>query len=391
MKRILKMGLAVLALTALIGCVWQWRVQSQLESLLTELRDAGQPVMIADLAPHQTPLPSNNAATYLARASDQLGQLYNEIEPYADANEFRWQSGLSDDAITATEEAFTAHANALETLDQAIACSQLVWARDYTIGPTAFLDRQIELVQHFRTAARVLNCRARYLASIGKHDEAIQQYLAMLKFAKQHEAEPTLISLLANLAVRSVAMEGLNGILQTATVTHHSQIEESLRQAEDFSFITQCLISERAFGIESFRELSLPWLSLSSDWGGYLEYMKAQIALGPASPYEIPQPIAAPGGTLAALAVPAVTVARTSLYRSLTQLRCLRIINQKISRDAGVEIELPTEALVDPYTGTQLLQKQVASGWLVYSVGENMTDENGDVETGKDIGLAPPE
>ena len=88
--------------------------------------------------------------------------------------------------------------------------------------------------------------------------------------------------------------------------------------------------------------------------------------------------------------------------RSRAKTRCLRVLNavQGFEEEhPGVvpelaDLGLPAEATIDPYSGEPLRMRRLPEGWLVYSVGENLTDNGGDVTAapGKlalDVGFGP--
>ena len=82
--------------------------------------------------------------------------------------------------------------------------------------------------------------------------------------------------------------------------------------------------------------------------------------------------------------------------RIRAQARCLRVLNalqraKNATEPKLNELGLPAEAITDPYTGEPLRIKKTVNGWLIYAVGENLTDDGGDLEKMKDVGLGPTE
>jgi hypothetical protein len=51
---------------------------------------------------------------------------------------------------------------------------------------------------------------------------------------------------------------------------------------------------------------------------------------------------------------------------------------------------LPNAAIIDPFTGNDLIIKATGQGWIVYSLGTNAIDDGGSVADESDIGIAPP-
>ncbi len=101
-------------------------------------------------------------------------------------------------------------------------------------------------------------------------------------------------------------------------------------------------------------------------------------------------------GVLADLLLPAFEAAIKASRRDIALIRSLRIINalqlfaDRNGREATglAELELPKDAMIDPFSGKPLIATHTDDGWLVYSVMENGVDDGGDFEE-KDRGLRP--
>ena len=79
-KRI-AIGLGLLiGLPLLVNGVFAWQARHRLNSMVAEIKAAGDPVSIADLAPKRIP-PGANAATYI----DQIAPQFSEFEKKYDA------------------------------------------------------------------------------------------------------------------------------------------------------------------------------------------------------------------------------------------------------------------------------------------------------------------
>ena len=102
------------------------------------------------------------------------------------------------------------------------------------------------------------------------------------------------------------------------------------------------------------------------------------------------------------MAIPALKSALVCAYRNQAMIRAIRILNalQKkapINTDkipSMTELGLPDEVGIDPYNGKPMIIKKLPEGWLVYSVGDNLKDDGGQVEEkagGKplDVGFGP--
>jgi hypothetical protein len=257
----------------------------------------------------------------------------------------------------------------------------------------------MEYVGSCRNAARLLDCRARYLAAVGESDEAARTYLLGLQLARLQDREPTLVVFLVNIACRAIGIYGLNGVLQTSDLSPetHAAIEEELAKHDAMESFVHCLRTERAIGMENFRAMPKLWGMLKLDWSSYLEVMEQQIGLGAKSRFELAgvTPVRTRG--VARTIDPALESARESMNRTRATIRCLRILNQihwkgiktePIERDS---LNLPQAITIDPYNGKPLTVKHTARGWIVYSVGKDEKNDGGKLKDLSDVGVGPPE
>jgi hypothetical protein len=231
----------------------RWWSLAQLERRLTQLRENGDPVSLADLAPAPVP-PPDNAATYLARVADDAAKLYAELKPILYREDFNVREELTPDELAAADEAFQAYPQVMPALKQAANAKSYASPLNYTQSHTEFLEDHLEVVGNWRTFARVFDCRARYLAAVAKPDEAIEVYLQQLRLARLQSRELVLVGFLTNMPIRQVAIEGINNVLQTASLTPetHASIEKELAGHDSLDSFIQMLKAERVIGIESF-------------------------------------------------------------------------------------------------------------------------------------------
>ena len=365
-------------------------------SAIRSIRNAGDPVSLLDLKPKPVS-PEKNAAIYLSRIVDDAGKLYQKIHPYAHADDFSWRTGLNETQIKKIEEGFAAYPRVNEMLEMASQCTELVRPFDYTLTSTKFSESLQQQVQASREFARVGDCYARYLASIGRSDEAAKIYLRQLRLTQLQERDPLILSLLVNNACLAIAEHGLNGLLQTSTLTQetHQAIEAELQKHRPLDGLVGVLKTERAFGIDSLRGIYGNFMFLGST--NYLEILKQQIQMGGKPHFEtskIEPPIAV---GFADLIQPALNASRETANRSEANTRCLRILNAVVASGTRsetvdiVSLGLPREILMDPYSGNPLLLKLLPSGWTVYSVGKDGIDNGGQLKDLKDVGFGPPE
>lgn len=396
LKRIILTAVALVAIALLVGAVWTWRVNVRLEHAIQLVRDAGDPVSIADLEPKGV-MPDENDVTYLSRVNKDAQSLYNEIHLYAHSEDFSWRNGLSEVQREKVKAGFEAYPQVMEMIDRASKCSDHASPLDYTLSPHEFTTALIERVQDSKNFARICDCYARYQVSSGDPDGAAQTYLKSLRLDRLHDREPMVLGALVSFACRNIATNGLNGIMQISKLKPetHAAIEEELSKHTPLASFAGCLKSERAYGIDSFRGLSGRFSLIGSQWLSYLDMMNQEIQRGAKTHFESGSDGSDGYASLAQMGKVAIDAGREAANRTEATVRCLRIMNAihshpefKNSSDL-VSLQLPDQVLTDPYNGKPLAIRTTPSGWQVYSVGKDGTDSGGSLSDFKDVGIGP--
>lgn len=369
-KRILKFTVLGVVILLIVVAGWRWWSLAQLEQRLAAIRASGDPVSLADLQ-RQPVSPQDNAATYLARVSDDAHKLFAELEPILYREDFNVREKLTPEELAAVEEAFEAYPQVFTAMDQAAAAQTHVWPHDLPQPQTEFMEDYFDALDQWRTFARVLHCRAVYLAVTDRPEEAAEVYLQQLRLARLQADEPLVLAgFLVNVVVRRMAIEGLNDVLQTATLSPqmYGAIDRELAHHDSLGLFVHMLKAERAYGIESFGQFP-QWFV--SQWIEYLDVMEDLIAEGDRPAFEVTDPHPSAYGSLTALVIPSITQSRHSLNRNLTLVRGVRIVNalqaQQIE-DPTVDLAtlgLPPETLIDPFSGQRLKHEKTELGWKI--------------------------
>jgi hypothetical protein len=431
-KKILKIAAivvgALIALGLIGNAVWIHVTGSAVEQRLAGLRAEGQPLSMADLA--RKPIPSgSNAATYLRRAKDQLDAVGKEVaEPFSD------EYGGSDRLLAPKDAVkiravYAAYPQLILLLEQAADCPDYESQLDFTRSTEMIMNDLIESAQFMRKVGRALLYHAVLLASEGKHDAALQDGLTLLKLAHHFDREPTLINYLVCCAIRGVAVQQVNLVLRTGTITPASRraLDSELARLEGTELLKNAFRDERAVGLSVVRDIvfaqtyqnaldteraigisefhdSIPWGGnwLTRGMGNrevsyYLDFMSREIAAADQPFWEYSSPAVSKTHVLTDELIPAVMATRAAEARVRAQLRCLRVLNalQALPEsEQGQEpklsdLHLPREATIDPFTGNELLVKRLPVGWLVYSVGRNLKDDGGALADDSDTGVGP--
>jgi hypothetical protein len=238
----------------------------------------------------------------------------------------------------------------------------------------------------------------------------------MLRLARQYDNEPAIINFLVAVAVREITFQGLNFALQSGAVSPdvRAQLEAELAQHDNLGPLQHAMITERAYAVTNIADQAsgfarmLGWPAMN--WMlGQMDLLDRAVAASKLSPDEL-----RPNRTMTAedLKKPAplqgvaddpnighaIATAFNAEFRRLAEARAMRVLNalgeyrQRTGKDADTldQLSLPKSATIDPWTGQPLVIKKTDRGWVVYSVGQNGTDDGGRFEKMDDVGFGPP-
>lgn len=400
---------ALLAILLVANAIWVWRTGPRLEKKLAALRAEGDPLSLADLARDPIP-PEKNAAVLLRRARSDLEAINKELTDVYDSEGYE-EGRLSEAELKTIRTSLETYPKVIPLLEQAAACEDYDPQLDYTVGPAAFLAGQMDHLSHPRTVARVLRARVPLLLADGKREEAMETCLVMFRLGRHFDRQPMVVGYLVSLACRGVAVEASNLVLQAGPLPDDAReaLETELALHDGTDAYQHALKTERAYGLESIR--TMPgrniWIVGRALWNDaecyYLDMIDRHLAAAsrPYAEVVATTPATAPNKTgfrvLADLAEPAIAVGREAMERTRAAIRCLRVLNavqRRVEQGVAVpklaDLGLPAVATTDPFTGKPLHLKKTPEGWLVYSVGKDLTDDGGELGDYRDVGVGPP-
>jgi hypothetical protein len=456
LKRILKWtgivlgGLAAILLVA--NAILVWTTGTRLERQLAAIREAGDPLVLTDLARPPIP-PEKNAATYLRRAEAGVAAIHNEVGSDDFWEYFQTRDPMPAEIQKAVKAAFSAHPDVIPLLQQAAACPDYDPQLDYTVSPGEFIASELSPIQALRMDGRVLEFRVRLLVAEANYDEALRTALILFRLSRHCARNPTLVEYLVAIALQGMAIDSASLALQAGPVSkgvrealdaelavqERSAMEEYIRALQGDRVLYIDLFGQSAYREEgSGSPFGNCWLIGRWVWNRresqYLDEMQSFLALL-REPVPYRQADAIFGITdyfsslLAAwsewaewaetadeedvvrdgvrdsertmqhpfLMVAQTLQAVTSLRARIRSLRVLNALQTHVPAGSGevpklTELGLPAETIIDPFTEEPLCVKKTPHGWLVYSVGPNYRDDGGKLEGGpnSDIGVGPP-
>lgn len=412
----------IVGLLLVANAFMSWRVETRFQAKVEAIRAEGDPASIAELKPE--PIPADeNAAAHIDKLEPRLNEFSKEYAAFYNSELGKAYDELDEDE-SATAEQLAAMGTLLdkyvdleEMIAAAAAAPHYASTADFSLGFRKFLEVQLPRLTRIKDAARMADWRTEVLVAEGRRDDAVRRGIQLLQLAKLHEAEPSLISFLVSVSVRSVAIHGIHRALDAGPVSMevHEELDRELSRQDDPASIEKALRLERAISVSASVEQTSG--AAPASWVGLVGWpIKGQF-IAPLDFYEQVLPMAdlpwpeiqkkfAKGGALSAptghgvladLLLPAFEAAILASHRDTAMIRSLRIFNamQQFAEMNGreatglAELELPKDAMIDPFSGKPLIAKHTDDGWLVYSVMKNGVDDGGDFEDLKDRGLRP--
>ena len=217
--------IALVAVLLLVYAAWNWSASRSLRHTWDDMREEGLPVSIADITPVRVP-PGDNAAPFLNRAFAAMARSAPETERYASAIMalLSYQlpgNGYRDDApvlttlnreqkrLVATQLAAPEAVETFTLLDQAVRKPRCDFGLDYAGGAGVLLPH----LSHLRNAVHLLALKAWIQADAGDTGPALQTLIKALRISNFLRREPILVSQLVRVAANGKALNVLEDIL----------------------------------------------------------------------------------------------------------------------------------------------------------------------------------
>jgi hypothetical protein len=398
---------AVVAIPLIANACFVLAANARLEQQLAAIRQAGDPLTLAELA-RKPVSPKNNAATYLRRAKSDVTAVRDEIE-VAEINVFLYHEPQCVYPVPAivretVESALDAYPKVIPLLEQAAACSDYNAQLNFAIPPQECVTQIVEITRDIRNFARVLYYRTCMLVAQGKHDEAVRSALAIFRLARHCERNPTMMGQLGAITVEGYAINAASFALETGPVSEkvRKELDAECSLCESLDGYMSAIKTERALVLDllhasparnasEFLDETDVFLKFARDSTLYCDAEKVIDKMPKRTWYNLPAHYSCDDVDFCKATYQAVTRLRATI-------RCLRILNAlQVHAAAGgaelpklTELGLPAETTVDPFNGKPLQIKKLPQGWLVYSVGLDLKDDGGKLDHCSDVGVGPP-
>jgi hypothetical protein len=404
----------VVVVVALVGnACFIWITGARLNRQLAAIREAGDPLSIAELA-HPSIPSERNAATYLQKAAKGAKAIGDELHEVPEWRHYPFEPTYPIPPVVhnALKTVFKTHRNVIPLLQQAAACPDYAPPLDYTASFSRFTDQMSDNMRGFRDFARALLYRSWLLTAEGNRDDAVRNALTTLQLARHLDRNPFILDCLVVLSMRHAAVDAANFALQAGTVSRETStvLDAELAKCEKANHWSLALKNDRALCLDECRrrwpDLNIWFIGRPLwNWGAYdvfEAYTEAVPLLESNRTYrEDIERIQKAGSSLGFLGrefFVSLTACREPSVGIQARIRSLRVVialqnhARKGSNDVPrlSELGLPAETITDPYNGEPLHVKRLPNGWLVYSVGRDLKDDGGKLFESLDVGVGPP-
>ncbi len=415
-------------------------IDAALSVELETVRAEGLPLTFAELDKwYVTPPASENAATVLQEAF----ALYAKPAPGAHRSIGRREGErsrlpiigsaelppvsepLPDDIKASVAEVLAKNEAALKLLHKGASMTACRFPIDLTQGFGVHLTH----LNKFREGANLLSLEMLLRAENGQTELAIESACSCFGLARSLVNEPVLISQLVRLYCQMTAARGLDRVLTRVILTNEqlARLESALTQAENMEGLTRAYVSDRCKVLVGYdiarKEMSVPvrfWPTREElrqlTWrdayyfpairmearrratSGLFELevltsIELRTACIRASQLPFPEQISLAKQIVSRemsssvfLMMPASTGCMLKQAKCVALMRVVRAalaVERYRLATARLPDKLIDSAPLDPFTGQPLRYKMLAKGYVVYSVGEDGKDDDGDEK--KDI------
>ena len=261
-----------------------------------------------------------------------------------------------------------------------------------------FIDHYLKVLNsvRIRNTYRVLQPHGLLAIQNGDSDEAMKNSIAILRWSDLVAAELPLLNYLLSCAVRMVAIDLAVKSLTTGSVSAELRNEflELLDDQRIVDQFNQAIDGERAYGLSAYHELG--WVTgtypLSTEREHCLDVMAdaqrvsrdpfgLNLRVSQSGPIVLSKPLAS-----------AVEHALMALRRVQVLHNVVRIVDRwqqqgALAKTTLEQLSLPSDVITDRFDGSTLKWIATSDSITIYSVGDNLVDDGGQIENSLDVGM----
>ncbi|MGA2265342.1 MAG: hypothetical protein ABSH10_02805 [Phycisphaerae bacterium] len=395
-RRIVKWTFCVAAVMVVMNHV-AWGVSNavtakEVEAEIAKLRAAGQPVTFADWKKTFLPVAEANDAAPFYKAALALYQKSawnNKVEDLLDRLQSLTTQPATSPAPSDAEikEVLVANAAVLEQID--LGSSRPQCAYDFDLSQEA-IDVVLPKMTAWRALAKLTQIRTIWLARQGQVNEAVSSLVSSFRLLRIADRWPTLVVSLVKVGGEALYVNAIPAILEAGPLSDPqlAAIESTLAQADPTVGMERIWAIERVYVLENQYEYT-SYSMVVQELQTYRQCMEAAHRGWPKA-FDLTQHITSDHPITSTFMLFGRTAGRVRSAEVAVMVERYRLAKGQLPvslqelRDF-VGHELPA----DPFTGKDLIYKVRGKGFMVYSVGDDKTDDGGPVQSPrKDWGLA---
>lgn len=414
-RGLVKTAVVLFVVVLVARLIWGYAEAKRLKAEVARISVAGEPLTFKELdAGEPEGSEADDAEPYYEAAIALLRDKNTESlqDAWTEYAETVKQSPASRPSPDCREKVATLLANNALALDMLDRAAKLPACR-FDIGVESGMERCLERLSRVRACARLLSARALVCASEGKGDEAVDSLIRLLQLRRVCERWPVVIVHLVEVACLSLACMDVAVVLERSqpSVSALARLHDALSAADQPWLLRRCLLAERIYCVQLMRDLLVDEHAAAPPgdrvglgggfWGRpWAEHLTVGVLRDYArllklSEGSLPDALEAMRGEGAATSVLGEIVNQpmervfTLTARALAEVRSAGVATlvERYRRDHGrvpatladVVPRYARAVPIDPFTGRSLLYRQDAQGYVIYGVGENRTDDGGEV------------
>ena len=404
--------------------IFRWHAHNRLDQRIDDLRAQGYPMSLMELDKWYTdtmPPDADNAAPYYQDAFAAYVKWneddYNDLPLVGHISLPKRTETLDAQTFQSARDFLSDNQETLELLYEAAKIPHCLYPRDFSQG----FNMRVPWLSESRQCAFLLSLNALVSIQQGDVQASVTSIKATFALARSLRG-PLIIQHLVQIAIKSLAYASLEQVLSRSSLSQAQLLELSgiIEDDETDHGYKNAMVGERCFGLHGFQLSSADMSMLGSPNGGkqglvmfmliprkilglhdldtlsYVNMMQAYIDAS-SLPYdqglircqEIDQHVGNPQnlGMIARLLMPAL--GRTFqlqvryIAHTRTALTALAIERYRLSQGTlpqSLDELMPTyldSIPKDPFDGQNLRYHLLETGYVVYSIGEDLTDDNG--------------
>ncbi|NQU76770.1 MAG: hypothetical protein HQ546_10710 [Planctomycetes bacterium] len=435
-RRLLKWTFRVIVVLLVIAAItwgiFNYSSAKALEDELSKIQAAGQPLTFTqldqslpkisetdDAAPYYKAAMALHCSSIDKRVADLLDKLKNLAQTR--------ETTIHPEVAAEIESVLAANALSLEMIDRGSQRAQCA----YNFGLSNGIAVMLPQLSDARALARVLSLRTLWLAQQGLTSEAAASFISSLRIWRMFDHQPVLITYLAKVACTAFCVDSLPTVLEAGRLSDQelAKLELALADVDQSLGMQRVFLAERVYMLELWRNLivshrrlelgdapNLPDTAPPSNFLSrpmfrmmmvrqlqmYDQYIYAAGKKWPEcmdAMRAYKQPSAGVFALFNQILAPAFDRAMVILGRTVGSLRSAevavmveryRLANGRLPKSLYelrqfTGIDLPA----DPFTGRDLVFKAQTDTFMVYSVGDDRSDDGGPLrQPQKDWGVS---